>query len=75
MFLPDSGTLFRSAVKSVFTGKPAFPGNTDPFRGKPTATALDFAAYFANPIRVAGTEPPENFTGKAAALPLKVSVP
>ena len=34
---------------------------------KPTLAALDFAAYFANPIRMAGMdEKPENYTGKMA---------
>ncbi|MBR4785816.1 MAG: hypothetical protein IK012_11295 [Fibrobacter sp.] len=34
---------------------------------KPTLAALDFAAYFANPIRLAGKdEKPENYTGKMA---------
>lgn len=34
---------------------------------KPTLAALDFAAYFSNPIRMAGMdEKPENYTGKMA---------
>ena len=34
---------------------------------KPTLAALDFAAYFSNPIRLAGMdEKPENYTGKMA---------
>ncbi|MBR6454494.1 MAG: hypothetical protein IKS97_07985 [Fibrobacter sp.] len=34
---------------------------------KPTLAALDFAAYFSNPIRMAGLdEKPENYTGKMA---------
>ena len=34
---------------------------------KPTLAALDFAAYFNNPIRLAGKEEkPENYTGKMA---------
>lgn len=35
---------------------------------KPTLAALDFAAYYNNPIRLAGKdEKPENYTGKMAA--------
>ena len=36
---------------------------------KPTLAALDFAAYYNNPIRLAGKdEKPENYTGKMAAV-------
>jgi alginate O-acetyltransferase complex protein AlgJ len=39
--------------------------------GKPTMAALDFAAYFANPIRLAGKdEKPENYKGKMAGVKL-----
>lgn len=39
---------------------------------KPTMAALDFAAYFNNPIRWAGKdEKPENYTGKMASAELK----
>ena len=39
---------------------------------KPTLAALDFAAYFANPIRMAGLdEKPENYAGKMANATLK----
>ena len=39
--------------------------------GKPTLAALDFAAYFVNPIRLAGKdEKPENYTGKMAGAKL-----
>ncbi|MCQ2125641.1 MAG: hypothetical protein MJZ25_15820 [Fibrobacter sp.] len=38
---------------------------------KPTLAALDFAAYFNNPIRLAGKEEkPENYTGKMAGSSL-----
>ena len=38
---------------------------------KPTLAALDFAAYFSNPIRMAGMdEKPENYTGKMASAKL-----
>ena len=38
---------------------------------KPTLAALDFAAYFNNPIRLAGKEEkPENYTGKMASTKL-----
>ncbi len=38
---------------------------------KPTLAALDFAAYFNNPIRLAGKEEkPENYTGKMASAKL-----
>lgn len=38
---------------------------------KPTLAALDFAAYFANPIRLAGKdEKPENYAGTMAAAKL-----
>ena len=38
---------------------------------KPTLAALDFAAYFNNPIRLAGKEDkPENYTGKMASAKL-----
>lgn len=38
---------------------------------KPTLAALDFAAYFNNPIRLAGKEEkPENYTGKMAGVSL-----
>lgn len=38
---------------------------------KPTLAALDFAAYYSNPIRLAGKEEkPENYTGKMAAAAL-----
>ena len=41
---------------------------------KPTLAALDFAAYFSNPIRMAGLdEKPENYTGKMAGA--KVAEP
>ena len=39
--------------------------------GKPTMAALDFAAYFANPIRLAGKdEKPENYKGKMSGVKL-----
>lgn len=39
--------------------------------GKPTLAALDFAAYFVNPIRLAGKdEKPENYAGKMAGAKL-----
>ena len=39
---------------------------------KPTLAALDFAAYFNNPIRLAGKEEkPENYTGKMASTKLE----
>ena len=38
---------------------------------KPTLAALDFAAYFVNPIRLAGKEEkPENYAGKMAQVKL-----
>lgn len=39
---------------------------------KPTLAALDFAAYYNNPIRLAGKEEkPENYTGKMASAKLE----
>ena len=39
---------------------------------KPTLASLDFAAYFANPIRMAGMdEKPENYTGKMADVKIE----
>ncbi len=39
---------------------------------KPTLAALDFAAYYSNPIRLAGKEDkPENYTGKMASAKLE----
>ena len=39
--------------------------------GKPTLAALDFAAYYDNPIRLAGKdEKPENYAGKMAQAKL-----
>ncbi len=39
---------------------------------KPTLAALDFAAYYNNPIRLAGKEDkPENYTGKMASAKLE----
>ena len=39
---------------------------------KPTLAALDFAAYFNNPIRLAGKEEkPENYAGKMASAKVK----
>lgn len=69
--VPPDSERYSVPQKSVFTETPLSPEIQIRSVEKPTAAALDFAAYFANPIRLAGMEePPENFTGKASALPL-----
>lgn len=69
--VPPDSERYSVPQKSVFTETPLSPEIQIRSVERPTAAALDFAAYFANPIRLAGTEePPENFTGKASALPL-----
>ena len=68
---PSVQPLSQSVPSTQFETKNA--GNDRQVRvvEKPTLAALDFAAYYNNPIRLAGKdEKPENYVGKMAALPV-----
>ncbi len=68
---PSVQPLSQSVPSTQFETKNAGDDRQVRVVEKPTLAALDFAAYYNNPIRLAGKdEKPENYVGKMAALPV-----
>ena len=66
---PSVQPLQQSVPTTLFETKKVSDDRQVRVVEKPTLAALDFAAYYSNPIRLAGKdEKPENYTGKMAAV-------
>ena len=66
---PSVQPLSQSVPTTLFETKKVGDDRQVRVVEKPTLAALDFAAYYSNPIRLAGKdEKPENYTGKMAAV-------
>ena len=66
---PSVQPLSQSVPTTLFETKKVGDDRQVRVVEKPTLAALDFAAYYNNPSRLAGKdEKPENYTGKMAAV-------